>query len=283
MSIITNTDMTLSRKDFLRIKDVIYKHCGINLVDGKQALVTTRLGKRLRTLKNFKSISEYVDYVLSPENKKEFSAMVDAISTNLTCFFREKQHLDYMVKTALPSLMKRKRSKNDKRIRIWSAGCSSGEEPYSLAISLLEHVPANENWDIKILASDVSTRMLERAQAGSYDKSQVENVPLPIKNKYFTTNVIENEKVFQVTKTLQNIIRFRYLNLMEPWPFHGPFDFIYCRNVMIYFDKPTQENLVSRYWNLLDDKGILFIGHSESLSGIKSKFSYVIPAAYSKH
>jgi len=275
-----NTDnLILTEEDFLRVSDVIYNHCGINLHDGKHSLVRARLAKRIRST-NFDNFSDYIDYVLSEKGRQEFVAFVDSLSTNLTSFFREKVHFDYLQDTFLPNLIQEKEKKNQHRIRAWSAGCSSGEEPYTIAITLLENIP--QNWDCKILASDVSTRILQMAQAGTYDAERVAPLTPQQKNKFLVPNRIEGHKVYQVNSQLQKMIAFRYLNLMEPWPFKGPFDFIFCRNVMIYFDKSTQQKLVNRFWDVLAPNGLLCIGHSESLTSIKHKFQYVIPATYKK-
>ncbi len=275
-----NTDsLILTEDDFLRVSDVIYNHCGINLHDGKHSLVRARLAKRIRST-NFDNFKDYIDYVLSDAGRQEFIAFVDSLSTNLTSFFREKVHFDYLQETFLPQLVQEKEKKGQHRIRGWSAGCSSGEEPYSMAITLLESIP--QNWDCKILASDVSTRILQMAQAGTYDEERVAPLTPAQKSKYLVPNRIEGHKVYQVHSQLQKMIHFRYLNLMEPWPFKGPFDFIFCRNVMIYFDKATQQKLVNRFWEVLAPGGLLCIGHSESLTSIQHSFQYVIPATYRK-
>jgi len=279
MDILSETEMVLTESDFRRVSKVIFDHCGINLTDGKKTLVRARLAKRIRrsTCRTFK---EYIDYVLSSEGQKEFYTFVDSLSTNLTSFFRENNHFEYLRRKFLPDLIaKQERSS---KLRVWSAGCSSGEEPYSLAITLLECFQNTPGWNIKILATDVSTQILKIAQAGTYDKQRVEPLSAQQKHRFLVPNNIEGQKVYQVAGNLRNIIRFRYLNLMDKWPFSGPFDCIFCRNVMIYFDKPTQEKLINRFWDCLAKNGVLCIGHSESLSGIKHKYRYVEPATYVK-
>lgn len=271
----------LTDTDFRRVSKIIYDHCGINLHEGKRALVQSRLAKRVRLCKQ-ESFRDYIDYATSKAGSDEFTHLVDSISTNLTSFFREKSHFDYLNQQFLPNLIKERASKPNPKIRAWSAGCSSGEEPYTIAITLIEALEKTGNWNIKILASDVSTNILQRAQAGTYDKERVEPLTQMQKQRFLVPNRIENRPVYQVSKELQNIIRFRYLNLMEDWPFSGPFDIIFCRNVMIYFDKNTQEKLVNRYWNCLNKGGLLCIGHSESLTSISHKYRYVQPATYMK-
>lgn len=271
----------LSEKDFQRVSNVIYKHCGIDLNDGKKTLVRARLAKRMRALQ-YGSFREYIDFALSDAGQQEFHSLVDSLSTNLTSFFREKDHFQYLINQFLPKLLEKKSRLSERKIRIWSAGCSSGEEPYSLAITLIENIPDYQKWDVKILASDVSTQILDRAKQGTYAQSRVEPLTKEQKRRFLVPNNIEGEKVYQVSRELQNIICFRYLNLMKEWPCKGPFDIIFCRNVMIYFDKPTQAKLVERFGKCLTKGGILCIGHSESLAGIEHKYRFVQPATYIK-
>ncbi len=274
-------EVTLTEKDFAQISQIVYDHCGINLHDGKKELIRARLAKKLRAGK-FTSFPEYMEHVQSDKTGRAFSDFIDVLSTNLTSFFRENQHFEYVKNVLLPNIIAKKRRAGDRRIRVWSAGCSSGEEPYSIAITLLENLPAGDRWDAKILATDISTRILERAKAGIYAPDRVSPVPLQEKQKYLVSIKKDGQQVFEVSRQLREIIRFGYLNLMTDWPMKGPLDFIFCRNVMIYFDKPTQEVLVNRYWNLLDSGGVLFTGHSESLTGIEHKFKYVQPTIYMK-
>ena len=274
---ITESDLSLTEEQFLRVSDAIYNHCGINLHDGKKTLVRARLAKRLRQ-SDFRNVSDYIDFALSAEGNKEFHSLVDSISTNLTSFFREKVHFDYLKNNFLPQLL----SSGKNSILVWSAGCSSGEEPYSLAITLLEATEGYGGGDIKILATDVSREILDRARHGTYDKNRVSPLNPQQRQQYLVPNVIEGHKVYQVKNNLRSLIRFKYLNLMEQWPFRGPFDVIFCRNVMIYFDKPTQEKLTNRFYDCLGQGGLLCIGHSESLTGINHKYRYVFPATYLK-
>jgi len=281
MQTLTMHDIVLSEKDFRKISKLVYDHCGINLHDGKKELVRARLAKRLRQGK-FRTFQEYMEHVLEDKTGVEFSILIDSLSTNLTSFFREPQHFDFLRSEFLPSLLERKEKKRDFRIRAWSAGCSSGEEPYSIAITLLEAVAGRPCWDVKILATDISTSVLETAKKGIYKKERIAPVPSIQKHKYLIESRVNNEKVYEVSDSLRKVIIFKYLNLMESWPIKGPIDFIFCRNVMIYFDKPTQSRLINRYWDLLCSGGVLFTGHSESLTGIDHKFKYVQPTIYMK-
>jgi chemotaxis protein methyltransferase CheR len=275
-------EIPLTDREFTRLSALIYKQCGINLHGGKQQLVQARLAKRLRT-GGFDSVSAYLDHVLADATGAELTSLIDSISTNLTSFFREVKHFDYLVQKFLPALIERKvKAGGDRRIRAWSAGCSTGEEPYSLAITLLDAVAGKGAWDIKLLATDISTKVLRSAQQGTYDTERVAPVSAAQKAKYFTRYRAAGVETYQAMPSLREIIRFRHLNLMEDWPFIGPFDFIFCRNVMIYFDKPTQERLVRRYFNCLPAGGMLFTGHSESLTGIAHDFRYVEPTIYAR-
>ncbi len=284
METLTIQNVVLTERDFRKISDLVYEHCGINLHAGKKELVRARLAKRLRC-GNFKTFSDYMKHVLADTTGKEFSILIDSLSTNLTSFFREEQHFEFLRNRFLPSLMERKRAKRDFRIRAWSAGCSSGEEPYSVAITLLDAVQGQGRWDIKILATDISTSVLEVAKTGTYDKQRVEPVSRLQRQRYFLASHTTDQNVFEVSQSLRDIVIFKYLNLMGNWPIdtrRGGLDFIFCRNVMIYFDKPTQRRLVNRFWDLLSSGGILFTGHSESLTGIEHKFRYVQPTIYAK-
>jgi len=284
MEMLTLRNVVLTDSDFRKISDLVYEHCGINLHTGKKELVRARLAKRLRQ-GSFRTFSEYMKHVLEDTTGKEFSILIDSLSTNLTSFFREGQHFEFLQNKFLPSLLDRKRAKRDFRIRAWSAGCSSGEEPYSVAITLLDSVAGQGRWDVKVLATDISTSVLDVARTGIYDKQRVQPVSPMQRQRYFRISRDENEKIFEVNKSLRDVVIFKYLNLMKNWPIdtqHGGLDFIFCRNVMIYFDKPTQSRLVSRFWDILASGGILFTGHSESLTGIEHRFRYVQPTIYAK-
>jgi len=277
-------DLNVCDADFQRIRKAVYAHCGIVLDDRKKELVRARIAKEIRN-GSFNSAAEYVQHALSDPSSAAFTQFIDAISTNLTSFFRERQHFDYLTSVFLPRVCKMKNANGDSRIRVWSAACSSGEEPYSLAMILLDAVKGACARDMRILATDISTRVLEIARSGMYRQSQVSSVPADYLQRFFTraTLASQNEaQPYKVSPQLRQMISFRHLNLMEAWPFTGTFDFIFCRNVMIYFDKPTQERLVGRYWQCLRPGGILFTGHSESLTGINHRFVNRKPSIYEK-
>jgi chemotaxis protein methyltransferase CheR len=281
MTGLTLQELSLRDAEFRQISDLVYEHCGINLHDGKKELVRARLAKRLRE-GEFHTFADYIRHVLEDPTGKEFSLLVDSLSTNLTKFFREEQHFEFLRRQFLPWLLETKRKAGEFRLRGWSAGCSSGEEPYSLAITLLDAICAQGRWDVKLLATDVSTRMLERARRGLYDPERVEPIPPALRDKYLIHRHKGGDDAYEVNDSLRNVVIFHYLNLVKDWPVKGPVDFIFCRNVMIYFDKPTQERLVQRFYDLLAPGGMLFTGHSESLTGVRHKFQYVQPTIYAK-
>ena len=266
----------LSPAQFQKISQTVYRLCGINLTPGKEGLIKTRLAKRLRTL-GLGSYSEYMSYVEGDETGKELAFMIDALATNKTSFFRETQHFDYLREEIVPALRG-----GSQRIRFWSAGCSSGEEPYSIALLLREEIPDIDRWDVRILATDISSKILAIAREAVYAEQTVEDIPPQLLRKYFTCIQTPGARAYRVNENVRAMVRLGHLNLMEPWPMKGPFDVISCRNVMIYFDKATQQDLVQRFWKLLRPEGYLFIGHSESLTGSSHEFHYVQPAIYLK-
>jgi len=281
MTALTVQSVELSEEDFQKISDIVYKYCGINLCKDKKALIRARVSKRLR-LGNFKTFSEYVKYVLDDKTGREFSLLIDSLSTNLTGFFREVGHFEFVRSELLPQLLERKKKNRNLKIRAWSAGCSSGEEAYSLAMVLLEATQGTDQWNVKVLANDISTTMLKTAQKGIYEKKRVEPVPSLFRQKYMIHHHKGNHKVFEINQILKDTVTFKHMNLVKHWGISETLDFIFCRNVMIYFDKKTCGRLVNRFWDLLDFGGVLFTGHSESLIGIDHKFSYVQPTIYVK-
>jgi chemotaxis protein methyltransferase CheR len=271
----------LSQRDLRRITNAVYEHCGINLHDGKQELVQARLAKLLRHSR-FTSISEYVDYVLANPDSDDFAHLIDNLSTNLTSFFREGDHFTYLFHDLLPDLFARHpKSASPPSIRGWSAACSTGEEPYSIAMVVQEYLESTgTNAIARILATDISHRVLNSAREGIYDRRRA--IPVPPQFRHFLYSNPKNPSTVEPAPTVRQMVRFAHLNLIEPWPFNGPLDFIFCRNVMIYFDKPTQQRLIERFFDILAPQGVLFTGHSESLTGINHRFRYVKPTIYQK-
>ncbi|HSM88810.1 MAG TPA: protein-glutamate O-methyltransferase, partial [Desulfobacterales bacterium] len=257
----------LNPKQFQKISDMVYRTAGINLKEGKEALVRSRLMKRLRVL-GMSRVEDYIEFIDSDQGTGEVAALIDVMTTNKTSFFREVDHFHFLREQVLPGL-------NRTRVRFWSAACSSGEEPYTLAILLREHLPDVERKDVRILATDISRRMLDKALQAVYPQDVVDEVPSPAYRKYFTAQRKDRSGSWQVTAEARALVHFTYLNLMDPWPMKGPFQVIFCRNVMIYFDKPTQQELINRFWDYLEPGGHLFVGHSEGLSSVKHRFRYV--------
>jgi chemotaxis protein methyltransferase CheR len=264
----------LTAAQFARITEVLHEHAGIRMREGKEGLVRARLTKRLRKL-GLNDFSAYLDFVEREPGRKEFAEMIDALTTNKTSFLREASHFDFLRDTVFPHLTG--------PVRIWSAGCSSGEEPYTLAMLCNEAFADIARRDVRILATDLSHRVLAQAKAGAYPAENMGDVPAQWLQKYWSRKQdASGRPVFDAEKNLRRLVNFAKLNLMERWPMQGPFDAILCRNVMIYFDKATQQQLVERYWQLLRPGGHLFVGHSESLTGLAHKFRYVQPAVYVK-
>ena len=264
----------LSDRQFKKVSDLVYRECGITLKRGKEALVRARLVKRLRALK-MEGFSEYLRYLESDNGREELGLMVDVMTTNKTSFFREMAHFDFLGETVFPKLTGR-------RLRFWSAACSSGEEPFSLAMFLLDRMPGLGSRDVKILATDISPTILEKASKATYEEGMLLDLPSTFIRKYFVKVRNGNPHTYQVNGDVRRIVRLARLNLMDSWPIKGPFNVIFCRNVMIYFDRPTQQRLVNRFYEILEPGGYLFVGHSEGMSGVKHKFRYVQPATYVK-
>ena len=224
----------LSDRDFWRFSSLVYEKCGIELHEGKKELVRARLSKRLRT-GGFKDFKTYYRYVVEDGSGDELVQMLDAISTNLTSFFREEKHFDFLRETVFPPFSNGKRN-GRQRIHAWSAGCSSGEEPYSLAICMMEHFGQALPFDTKILATDISTKVLARAQTGIYGRERLSKIQMATLRKCFQKGHGRQEGYFRVKKSIRDMIQFQRFNLMDPFPFRESFDFIFCRNVMIYLN-----------------------------------------------
>lgn len=265
-----------TKEDFDFLRKISNEHSGILVPDDKFDMFYSRLSKRVRIhgLANFKQYCQF----LKDNPEHEFTEFINAVTTNLTSFFREKHHFEYLKKTVIPEVLRRNNSK--KTIRVWSAGCSSGEEPYSIAMTLLENVP--QGWDIKILATDLDTNVLQTAATGVYSKDRINGLPTKIISRWFKKGKGNNAVNVKVHSDLQALIQFKQLNLMTPWPIKNNFDFIFCRNVLIYFDRDTKEQLAQRYGNLLAIGSHLFIGHSESLNQLDTPFDLIGNTIYKK-
>ncbi len=270
------SEFVYTDEDFFRVQRIIGEHAGINLSDAKKSLVYNRLTKRLRLFK-MSSFSEYLDYV-DTHVEEEFSHFVNAITTNLTFFFREEHHFDFLRQIEFPRIVER--NQQSRRVRIWSAGCSTGEEPYSLAITVKESFPPG--WDVKILATDLDFNVVNHGKAGVYDQKRVEGMSKDRLNRWFRKGSGDNDGKVRVVDELRDLITFKQLNLMHDWPMKGPFDVIFCRNVMIYFNKETQSRLTDRYASYLVEGGHLIIGHSESLFKVSERFKLIGKTIYQR-
>lgn len=271
----------LKDSDFQNFSRYVYNKCGINLHEGKKELVKARLGKILRQ-RNFSSFRKYYNHVVNDKSGRELLLLLDALSTNLTYFFRESQHFDFLKARALPEIVKEKMPSRNNTIRFWSAGCSSGEEAYSIAIAASEILNHNEKWHIKILATDLSTKVLAKAHTGIYEKGKIDIIPYELKRRYFQRGDNKWKGYCRVKEEVKKNITFQRLNLGEDFRFTVPFDVIFCRNVMIYFDDFTKNTLIEKLFRNLSHGGYLFIGHAESLTSIKHPFKYIQPSIYQK-
>jgi chemotaxis protein methyltransferase CheR len=255
-------EFPFTMKEFRYLSSIVYDQTGIVLKDHKINMVYSRLARRLREL-GLKSFADYCRLLEGEGGAAESGVFINAITTNLTKFFRESHHFDHLADTALAETVANGDKTGNRRLRIWSAGCSSGEEPYSIAMTLLARVPRLGAWDAKILATDLDTAMVARGKSGTYPKGDLENVPAQYRKRFFTLSDDRSQAV--AGNTLRQLITFKQLNLLKPWPMKGPFDAIFCRNVMIYFDEETKTRLIARYAKMLKPGGWLYIGHSETL------------------
>ena len=265
----------LHAREFEQIRDLAYRHFGIDLSQGKHTLVEARIGRVLRDL-GMRSFQHYFDYVTSDSSGEALSKMVDVLTTNHTSFFREAQHFSLLGDTIFPSLNQRP------QIHIWSAACSSGEEPYSIALTLLERSRELTLAKVRIRATDISNRVLEVARKGIYSAEKLQGITPQLLQRYMLKGHNGAANSFRFKNEVRSLVAFEHCNLMQPLDRDYRCSVIFCRNVMIYFDKPTQESLVQRLSQNLEEGGYLFIGHSESLNSISHNLEYVAPATYRK-
>jgi chemotaxis protein methyltransferase CheR len=265
----------LTSRDFSYICRVAYKYCGLDIRPGKEGLVQSRLTKLMRQL-GIKSFKEYCNYLEQDSDGQALSAMVDCLTTNHTGFFREEQHFRFLVSTIMPAIEQRR------QIDIWSAACSTGEEPYSLVFALLEYFEGYKNIipRIRILATDISNRALATAHRAIYAAEKLSNVPEEIVRKYMLRGSGSSEGLLCVKPRVRELVEFRRLNLMETFEGAGKYPLILCRNAMIYFDEETQERVIARFYQRLEAGGYFFVGHSESLNRINQPMKYICPATY---
>lgn len=279
---VSNLTPVLTDTDYRRIAELVYVHSRISLGDGKRELVSSRLGKRLRLLE-CGSYADYCALLAGPEGAEEINHLVDAISTNHTFFFREKKHFDFCEEVVLPQFHADAAYRGDGCLRCWSAAASTGEEPYSIAILLALHAEKSPGFRWELDCSDISRSAIESARSGVYPDARIEGVPAEWRRKFFQKGVGSQAGNCRIKAAVRAPIRWHLMNLFqEVYPFDKKFHVIFCRNVMIYFDRPSQEWLVQRMSRLLSPGGYLMVGHSESLSGIHHGLQMVKPAIYRK-
>ena len=256
------SDTTLSRDDMALVAKLVYEHAGIVIREHKEAMARGRLARRVKVL-GLGSIAEYCAYLRTPAAADEIPELINAVTTNHTAFFRERHHFDHLRKDVLPRLIQERAGRRG-RIRIWSAACSSGEEPYSAAAISRDVIGHRSDLDFKILATDIDTDILDRAAAGQYPAEQFDRLPADLRPLLRLEGQSSRGEA-RIAEDLKRLIAFKRLNLIERWPMKGPFDVIFCRNVFIYFDTPTKAAILDRYVALLQPGGFLYLGHSESL------------------
>jgi chemotaxis protein methyltransferase CheR len=257
-------EFAMTDRDFKAIAAMLYVDAGIYLPDSKSTLVYSRLVKRLRAL-NLASFREYCDLVGTAAGRGERREMLSALTTNVTRFFREPHHFDHLRVHVLPRLLEQARRGG--RVRLWSAACSTGQEPYSMALSVLELEPKAGALDVRILASDIDPRVVEQGRAGVYSEAALGEVPPVLRERYFTPVGGEARGAMKASDELRRLVVFRTLNLNGAWPMPGKFHAIFCRNVVIYFDEETQQAVWSKFADKLSAAGWLYIGHSERVTG----------------
>lgn len=257
-------DFAFSDYEFRHISSRIKELCGIHLPDNKRMLVYSRLSRRLRTL-GLDTFADYIALLDGSEADKELPFAINALTTNLTRFFREPHHFDHLRSMVIPRVFT---PENKKRpIRFWSAGCSSGEEPYSIAMTVLDAVPDLADFDFQVLASDIDTDMIVKSKKASYDVRELDSIPEPMRSQD-TVTLPDTDERFGITPQIQRYVSFDQINLVKDWSMRDPLDAIFCRNVMIYFESAAQKSVVDRMADSLTDGGFLYLGHSENLARV---------------
>ncbi len=278
-----NSPATLSKSDFAKLSSFIYELCGIKMPDSKKIMVEARLRKRLKEL-NMKSYSQYCEYLFSQKGRvEEITHMVDVITTNKTDFFREPKQFTFLTETALPELINYNGAGIQRPLKVWSAGCSTGEEPYTMAIVLNEFAQNYQRYSFSILATDISTIVLEKAASGVYETEKIGPISPILLHKYFLRSKNKESKLVRVIPALRKTINFQWLNFMDDdFGFNEKFDIIFCRNVIIYFDKPTQDKLIEKQLRYLKPGGYFFLGHSESIFNTNLPLVQMAASTYKK-
>ncbi len=269
-------EFKFTQDDFNFLRGIVKTETGIISDEGKYTMYYSRLSRRLRKLKlaDFAAYREFLAANLTSESIE----LVNAVTTNLTAFFREEHHFDFLKSDFIAE----KRNNNDKILRIWSAACSTGEEPYSIAMALIEGIPDIETWDIKIYATDIDSNVLQTAKKGVYKLQTIDNLAPERIKKHMKKGAGSNSGLLKINENIRSLIRFKQLNLLKKWPLTEKLDVIFCRNVVIYFDNETKVDLVSRFYDQLKPQGYLLMGHSESLHSISDKFKLLGKTVYQK-
>lgn len=260
-------DAILSNRDFSNLSQFIHSQCGIKVPPSKKQMIEGRLRRRLRVL-GFSSFEPYLEYLFSPEGvqKDEWIRLIDEVTTNKTDFFRENKHFKFLTHSVLPELIKKHGLGVRNKLNVWSAGCSSGEEPYTLAMVLSEFGDTLPSFDFSILATDISTKVLDKAEKAIYETSQVEVIPPELKRKYLLRSKDRSKNLVRVTPALRSLVKFQRLNLLDnAFGITKKMNVVFCRNVLIYFDRPTQEAVLKQVCRYMSPGGYLFTGHSETL------------------
>ncbi len=276
-----NNIMELADVEYKRLCDLIHKESGINLQEGKKEMMMARLAPTFR-FRHIASYSDYYNLVVNDKSGNELNYLLDAISTNKTYFFREEKHFTYLNETLLPEIISYKKKKGDFSLSLWSAGCASGEEAYSIAMTLKEYHPSLSPVNPRILATDISTKVLQKARTAIYSKNECSNILYNLRAKYFQMGVGKWQDHLRVKRDVQNMIQFERFNLLNSPSKLGLFDIIFCRNVLIYFNPKIQEEIITGFYNQLKPKGYLIIGHSESLFNVNHRFNYIKPTIFRK-
>jgi len=272
--------LAMTEKEFRRLSEFVHTECGIKLPPSKKVMVEARLQKRLRTL-GMPGYHQYYEYLFSPQGlAEELVHLIDVITTNTTEFFREPRHFEVLTQETLPTW--RNQYGTARAFHLWSAGCSTGEEPYTLAIVLSEFANQNAGFRFSILATDISTRVLSMARNGVYPEDRVGKLTLDMKRRYLLRSKDRTKRLVRLSPEVRRLVEFRRLNFMEAFAFPEPMDTIFCRNVMIYIDRATQEQLLRKFCSQLRTGGFLFIGHSESLTGMDLPLRQHAPTVYRK-
>ena len=278
--VIESSMMNMTDREFWQLRELVYERLGINLTEKKRSMLIGRLQKLLRT-SGFKNFQDYYEYLVNDSGMKAMTELINRVTTNYSFFYRGKSHFEYFVQVVLPEIVGSLKKRNSRDLRIWTAGCSTGEEPYMLTMLMREFFGNQYSlWDGGILATDISEKVLTFALQGIYPADRTKEVPVQLRNKYLKKL---NDGQMAVTDSIKKDVIFRKFNLKNKhYPFKKSFQIIFCRNVMIYFDKQTRDILLHRFYENTEPGGYLFIGHSETLGREQNLYNYIMPAVYKR-